>query len=135
MPRLITWDSLPGVPEPLYKLGTKPVAFILGALLSVALGGIETIVESFLQAILTVFDSIVFVATSTVSVLGDAGASVGDLVLGALTAFFGTVESAVSAMGPGAPLVAAVIVAGVVIVGAYALRFAWTLLVDSINPL
>lgn len=134
-PLLPSWETLPGVPDTLYKFASAPVSFIFGALLSVALGGIETIVESFIQAILAFFGSIEFVATSTASILLDAGGAFGGLILGALTAFFTTVETAVSAMGPGAPIVAAVLVAGIIIVGAYALRFAWTLLVDSINPL
>lgn len=51
----VSWSDISGIPSTLQRFAKQPTAFILGAILSEILGGIETIVESLLRAIRLVF--------------------------------------------------------------------------------
>lgn len=131
----VYWGNLVGVPQSIRKFATAPVSFILGALLSVLVGGIETVIAAFLRAFGALANAFVAVPRSAARILQQAGGSTGDTLLSAITGVLGTFEGAAASAGPLAPLLAGVALALTIVVAAYAARFAWTLLVDSINPL
>lgn len=124
----VNWDVLK-------SFSTSPVSFILGAILSVFLGGLEAVIEAFLDAILAVWEAVTFIPETGAAILRGTFGAAGDMVLGALSGVFETLAMAAAVAGPGAPLVLGGAVAVSIVASAYALQFAWTLLVDSINPL
>lgn len=132
---LISWYDIGNIPKPLRKFIVAPVSFILGALLSVLLDGIEDIVESFIKAILAIFDAIAVIPETAEWVLTTVFGAAGSDIISALDGLFLALETAASAAGPFAPILAGGALAMVIVGGAYAAQFAWTLLVDSINPL
>jgi hypothetical protein len=131
----IDWDSIANIPTPLKKLASAPVSFILGALLSVLLGGLEAILQAFVDAVLAIFDAVAYIPRVGSYIVANAAGGAGNIVLNALNGLFESLAMAAAYAGPGAPLLLAVIVAGVIITAAYLARIVWTLLVDSVNPL
>lgn len=127
------WGAI--APNTVQEFAAAPVAFIVGALADVFIGGLEEMVAVFIGAILAVFEALAAVPASAESILLGTGGAAGSTLLGALNGFFAAMQAAVAAAGPGAPLLAAVLVAGAIVAGAYVARFVWTLAVDALNPL
>lgn len=122
----VYWGDVIGVPEPIRKFAIAPVSFILGALFDVFIGGLETVVEAFIDAITSVFEAVASIPESAESLLLDAGGGIGDVILDVLNGMFSTFIEAFSAAGPGAPILAAVVAALVILGAAYAARAIWT---------
>jgi len=142
----LSWGNLPGVPPVLRDFAEAPAGFIVGVLLNVFVDGTETVLTAVLDAALFVYEGdtvgttegmlgIADIPRVAATTLGGAGDAAGSTLLDGLSGLFGTIEPAVSAAGPAAPLLAAFLVAVVIVAIAYLARFAWTLIVDSINPL
>lgn len=131
----LDWGKLYNVPKPLREFAEAPVAFIVGTLLSYLLGGIEAIVASFLEAIGAIANAFVVFPRSAADILRRSGGGVGDILLSAISGVLGTFEGAAATAGPFGPVIGGLAIAGGIVVGAYVLRAAWTLIVDSINPL
>lgn len=140
------WGSIIGVPEPVQKFAAAPAGFIVGALLDTLLGGVETIVTAFLDAVLFVFEGsevgstdgfwgIADIPRYAASLLGDVFGVAGTSLITAVGGLFATFQGAASAAGPFAPLLAGVTMGGIIIVAGYGAQAVWTLAKDSINPL
>lgn len=142
----ISWGDLAGIPQPVQKFAAAPIGFIVGALLDTLLGGVETILKAFLGAIVFVFEGdsvgstagmwgIADIPRFGANLLAGAFGSVGGGLLDALDGLFVTLQVAVSAAGPAAPLFVGGSIAVAIVVAAYVAQFVWTLAVDTLNPL
>lgn len=150
-----TWSdlSLPGwltdlqsVSDTLVKFAKNPIGFILGAVLTYLLAGVEAVVTAFGDAIMFVFEG--DTVGSTEGMLGladaprigadlitDAGSLAGSLITGSLSGLFTTLEAAARAAGPAAPLVIGIAFGGTLIASAYLTRILLTLARDTLWPL
>lgn len=149
---IITWDGIaPGwlqgsTAKVLKDFAEAPVGFLAGVVLNVVLGGLQNITNAFIAAIYTLYEGdtrgsatgslgVADIPRVASNVLGRVGRAAGSAILDALTGLFTAFESAAAAAGAGAPILAAIALAGVILAAAYLLRASWTLIVDSINPL
>lgn len=123
-----------------------PVGFAAGIVLNIIVGGLENVTEAVISALYVLYEGssrgsaagmlgVADIPRVAANTLGSVGRVTGSALLDALTQFFETVESAAGAAGSVAPIIAAIAVAVVILAVAYLARFAWTLLVDSLNPL
>lgn len=94
----------------------SPVGFVIGALLSEFLNGVEVIVEEFLDAILSIFDAIAFIPESTASLLIDAGSVLSVRLFEAIIGVNTQVLTAAEAAGPLSGVVVTVWVVGELLV-------------------
>jgi len=140
-----TWlAGLKDVRGTLVAFGKSPAGFIFGAVVSELLNGVQTLVESLINAILFVFlgsdgapsatgtlglaDIPVFAATT----LGSGGARVATAIATSIrTANRATVEVATVA-GPLSPVLYAAILAAYLVISAWALRTAIAVAADAI---
>ncbi len=130
----ISWDVISGVPGPIKKLASSPVAFILGVVLNQLIGGVETITTAILDALLFVFVGDSATTTDGALALADIPLYVAEVLIGAVQpvatgirtvarTFIDAITSVALAFGPLSPVVLAVAV-GVVLVVSYYLMMA-----------
>lgn len=118
----ISWGNVVGVPDTLDRFLAAPAAFIVGAVLDVLIGGFETVVEAFIDAIVSVGEAFAAVPRSAQAILLDAGGGAGSIILTALNGMFRVLTTAIEAAGPGAPIIAAAVVALTILAAAYTAR-------------
>jgi hypothetical protein len=145
--------SLPGwitdIRGVLEAFGRSPAGFIVGAVLSVILGGIETILTALLDAIILVFlgsDPGRFAAPNetlgladipafAAGVLIDGTEPVGDAAFATIETLIGAAADVAASAGPAAPIVVAAIIGVVAIVGAVTIRTVIDVVGDAVPGL
>lgn len=142
----IKWKSIVNVPTPLKRFIAAPVAFMFGAFLSVFFDGLEVVVTATLDAVLFVVEGdtvgstagmlgIVDIPRLAANLLTDAGGWVGTSLTAAVGGVLLTLRGVVAAAGPAAPVLLGVILAGLIVGSALAVRWLYNRLADVIVPL
>lgn len=116
----------------LKAFATNPVGAVIGAILTQLFIGIETIVEAFIEALLSIFDSFAFIPTTATELLGEAGASLAILVFEGLMGLNDQLIAAAEATGPFAPLVGILFVIGEVILVLWLGELLLKIIIDAI---
>jgi len=139
--------SFKEVAQVLKSLSKNPAGFVLGAVLTTVLAGVETIVEGFIDGILFLALGEDYVLSTTgklgvadlplyiVDLLGGAGSVITTAIVAAVREFNRSAVAFATAAGPLSPLLYAAILALSVVAVAWTLRTALSLLADAIPGL
>lgn len=136
---------LTGVADVLKTFGNSPAGFILGAVLSELLGGIEVLLTALLDAVLFVFVGsgpgttgmlgIADIPIFATEILIGATSGIGQTILELIGSLLGMVGTVAASAGPAAPLVVAGSIAVVAIAGAWTLRTVIDVVADAVPGL
>ena len=141
-----TPDNSLTLPAVLQSFAKNPIGFILGAILTTFLAGLETVFEAVLGALQFLVEGdtvgstegmigIADIPRVVADTIGWAGAEAGSGLEAAIAVALDALESAAATAGPAAPLVIGLAFAGTIVTSAYLASFVWDLIKDSINPL
>jgi len=112
--------------------GRRPIQFIAGAILTIVLGGAETILLALLGAVRALGDAVAALPLTAAGVLTDSGGAVGSALLSSISGINGALLNAVQLAGPAAPAVAAAIIVVEVAVAVVLLRTLARVVIDLI---
>jgi len=138
--------DLEGVEDTLTAFGESPAGFILGAVLSQILGGVQIIVESLIDGIIVLFLGSDGEPSATGDLLGIAdipvyvvtaftggGARVADGIAGAIRSTNRVTVEVATAAGPASPIVYAALLAVYMVVSAWLLRTLIAVVLDLLQ--
>lgn len=116
----------------LKAFATDPVGAVIGAVLTQLFIGIETIVEAFIEALLSIFDSFAFIPTTASELLLDGGGYVARIVFEGMIALNDELIAGAEATGPLAPLVGIVFIVAEVIAVLWFAELLLKIIIDAI---
>jgi len=116
----------------LKAFGKRPVQFVAGAIFTLLLNGVESIVESLLGAVLALGDAVAAVPTLSAEVLTSGGAALGTVILDTIRLVNEPLLTAAQAAGPLAPVIGAAIIVAEIVAVIVVARAALRIILDLI---